>query len=94
MKKLYPKLIIVGMILMITWIVNFRFTAEPAVPADVPTQTVKKIIIIKKVYIRIPDQKDSLQKDSTVITLPKEVPMNNYRKYYRSRNLHKSGLIS
>ncbi len=94
MKKIYPKLIVVGMILIISWMVNFRYQYEPPVPAASQPQSIKKIIIVKKVYIRVPVQVDSTQADTTIITLPKELPTTNYKKYYRSRNLHKSGLIS
>ncbi len=82
------------MLLIITFIINFRFNYAPKEYTP-PSETIQKVIIIKKIYIRVPSAVDSTHKDSTTtITLPKEVQLPNYKKFYRSRNLHKSGFIS
>ncbi len=96
MKKMYPKFIIVFMIVLITFMINFRYQKEPEIPQASPQQVVKKVVVIKKVYIRVPSVNDSTGRnaDTTIITLPKEAPAPNYKKYFRSKNLHKNGFIS
>jgi hypothetical protein len=98
MRAIYPKMIIVLVILIVTLVINFRFQAKP-VANDPAPQVVKEKVIIKKVYIRVPVHApaDSVQPDSTIITLPKQPLVNpapDFRKYHRSRNLHKRGFIS
>ena len=79
---------------MISWLINFHYNYQPIAPETKQPQSVKKIIVVKKIYIRVPMQVDSSHSDTTIITLPKELPVTNYKKYYRSRNLHKTGFIS
>jgi len=90
MKKLYSKLIIVSIIIIITLLINFRFTN----PNDLKQE---KEIIIKTIYIPSPVQhNDSISKDSSDNTLLKKEssPRQNYTKYYRSKQIHKKGYIS
>ena len=92
MKSFYPKLIIVLMIMVITLILNFRYEHKPVVQT---APAVKKVVVIKKVYIRVPTPTDSTHSDTTVI-LPKQplaLPGYNLRKFYRSRNLHKKNVF-
>jgi hypothetical protein len=93
MKSIYPKLVVVSMILIVAFMFNFKYHYEPAIPAAQPQQ-VKKVIIVKKVYIKVPVFKDSTHTDSSVITLPKETKTPDFKKYYRSRNIHKGAYIS
>ena len=93
MKSIYSKLIIVLMILVVAFTINFNYHDESAIPTPQP-QMVKKVIVVKKVYIPVP-VKDSVKSDTNkIITLPKQSPVSNYKKYYRSRNFHRSGYIS
>ncbi len=76
--------------------INFKYQYEPETREATSPQTVKKVVVIKKIYIRVPSAKDSTgtADTTTIITLPKETPAPNYRKYYRAKNLHKNGYIS
>jgi hypothetical protein len=95
MRTIYPKVIIVLIILMVALVMNFRFDPEPV---SQPAPVVKKVVVIKKVYIRVPTPADTSRTDTTtIITLPKEpltTPVPDVRKFRRSRNLHKTGFIS
>ncbi len=96
MKMIYPKMIIVLVILAVALVMNFRYEAEP-VRTPAPAPVVKKVVVIKKVYIRVPVPSDSSQIDTTIITLPKEPlspPAPDLKKFRKSRNIHKSGFIS
>lgn len=101
MKAIYPKVIIVLVILIVALVINFRFQVKSVITEPAP-QVVKEKVIIKKVYIRVPVHvpADSVQPDSTIITLPKQPLVNptpdlkKYSKYSRSRNLHRRGFIS
>jgi hypothetical protein len=75
---------------MVALVMNFRFDPEPV---SQPAPVVKKVVVIKKVYIRVPTPSDTARIDTTtIITLPKPVP--DMRKFRRYRNLHKTGFIS
>jgi len=90
MKKLYSKLIIVSIIIIITLLINFRFTNHNDLKQE-------KEIIIKTIYIPSPEQaKDSIKQDSLDNSLLKKdiLPGQNYTKYYRSKQIHKKGYIS
>jgi hypothetical protein len=92
MKSFYSKLIIVLMIIIISLILNFKYEYKPTVQT---LPAVKKVIVIKKVYIRIPTPVDSIHSDTTII-LPKQplaLPGFDVRKFYRSRNLHKKNVF-
>ena len=80
------------MIMIVSFILNFRYEYKPTVQT---APAVKKVIVVKKVYIRVPTAKDSTQTDSTVI-VPKQplaLPGVDIRKFYRSRNLHKKNVF-
>lgn len=81
---------------MVALVMNFRFDPEPL---SQPAPVIKKVVVIKKVYIRVPTPSDSsgTADTTTIITLPKQplvAPTPDVRKFRRSRNLHKSGFIS
>jgi hypothetical protein len=82
------------MTLVVALMMNFKYHHESEIRQATPPQTVKKVVVIKKIYIRVPSAKDSTGSDTTIITLPKETPPPNFKKYYRSRNLHRNGFIS
>ncbi len=80
--------------LIVALVINFKFESEPV---SKPKAEVKKEVVIKKVYIRVPMPADSIKGDSTIITLPKQPlanPAPSMRKYRRTRNLHRPGFIS
>ena len=94
MRSIYSKLIIVFLILVVAVSINFKYQNESEVIVPQP-QVIQKVVIVKKVYIQVPTAKDSTKTDTiTSIVLPKENPIPNYKIYYRSRNLHRSGSIS
>jgi hypothetical protein len=97
MKNIIPKLVVVSMIFIAAALINFRYE-HPQQSA--PPKPVQQIIVVKKVYVRVPVPSvcgDTISKDTTVITLPKETAkpaQPNYSKYKRSRYLHRSGNIT
>ena len=94
MKSIYPKFVIVLLILIVAILINFKYQDKSEILVPQP-QIIQKVVVIKKVYIQVPAVKDSTKSDTiTSVILHKENPVPNYRKYYRSRNLHRSGFIS
>jgi hypothetical protein len=81
------------MIMIVSLILNFKYESSPTVQT---APAVKKVIVIKKVYIRVPIPTDSTHSDTTTIILPKQplaLPGLNIRKFYNSRNLHKKNVF-
>ncbi|HSZ25172.1 MAG TPA: hypothetical protein VK766_05620 [Cytophagaceae bacterium] len=95
-REIHAKIGVVVMLLVVSWIINFRYQKEPLfIPA--PTPQVKKVIVVKKIYIRVPVPMDSIHSDTTTIfPLPKPLasPSIDVKKFRRSRNLYKNGFIS
>jgi hypothetical protein len=86
MKTSYAQLLIISLVIVVTLLINFRFTTPEQVKQE-------KEIIIKTIYVPCTTQpKDSLENSF----LKKEVfpPYQNYSKYYQSKHIHKKSYIS
>jgi len=87
-------MIIVAITLIVALMMNFNYQPEPVIKKT----PVKKVVVVKKVYIKVPAPADSTHvSDSTAITLPKQplrTPAPDFKKYRRSKNFHKNVFIS
>ncbi len=99
MNNLFPKLAVLLSIILVAFIINFKFETE----ADIKpvSQAVKKVIVIKKIYIKIPvdtaailAKRDSQIVDTIQLTLPKLNKKLDLNQFKRSRNIHRKSLIT
>ena len=88
MRPWYSKIIVVLMLFLVTLLINFRYQENTS---PIP---LKREIIIKEIRVPV-EVKDTLSKDSSIITLPKEKSsIQEFSKYRRSRRIHKNVFIS
>jgi hypothetical protein len=99
MRNLLHKILIISLLLLVVWLINFRFENPEQAK---PTQIVKKVVVVKKVYVKVPSpcpaqiKQDSVaSKDSMIITMPKinTKPL-DLKQFNRSRQIHKKAFVA
>jgi hypothetical protein len=90
MKRYIPATIVSVTLLLLAFIIDFRLTKEEA-PVQ---QVVKKVVVVKKIYIKIPSDSNNVVVDTIQLVTPAVKPKNDLNNYRRSRFMHRPGPVS
>ncbi|MCU0430139.1 MAG: hypothetical protein MUF42_09225 [Cytophagaceae bacterium] len=90
MKQYIPSILMSVTLISIAWILDFKIK-ETEAPVQ---QVVKKVVVVKKIYIKIPSDTNQTIIDTIQLVTPAAKNKNDYQNFKRSRFMHKPGPIS